>query len=123
MNGSRPKVPAENISIINRVTVFVGKYIGCQETLIIKGRLEGEVETGGNVIVDLEGEANADLKAGNIHNFGTIKGNVRVKERLEIKNTGKINGNVSYKILDISEGGIFNGKCAHSAEEKLTPKI
>ena len=73
------------------------------------------METSGNVVIGLRGEANADLKAENIHNFGAIKGNVKVKERLEIKNTGKVDGDVSYKILDINEGGIFNGKCAHSA--------
>lgn len=116
MNGNGPKVPAKNISIINRATVFVGKYIGCQETLIIEGRLEGEVQTDGNVVVALGGEANADLKAGNIHNFGAIKGNMKVKERLEIRNTGRVDGDVSYKILDISEGGTLNGKCAYSAD-------
>lgn len=116
MSGNRPKVPAENISIINRATVFVGKYIGRQETLIIEGQLEGEVQTDGNVIVALRGEANADLKAGNIHNFGAIKGNMKVKKRLEIRDTGRVDGNVSYKILDINEGGILNGKCAYSAD-------
>lgn len=115
--GNKRKVLKENVSIIDITTILTGKYIGCQEAvLIIEGRLEGQINTDGDIVINPSGRVVANLKAKNISNAGIIKGNINTKEKMEIKDKGIVDGNIRYKFLSIDKGATLNGKCAYSAD-------
>ncbi len=77
----------------------------------IEGAVTGSIVTSGNLIVGEHAHINANLQANNAHVAGYIKGNLLVKERLELAATSKIDGDIATKVLVIAEGAQLSGKC------------
>jgi cytoskeletal protein CcmA (bactofilin family) len=54
---------------------------------------------------------------------GAITGDVTASERLELASNARVEGNVYYKLLEMSAGAQINGKMVHRAEPpKQLPK-
>ena len=55
---------------------------------------------------------------------GTIKGNVRAAERIEVQHKGEITGDVYYKVIEMAMGAVINGsllrEMVDSARDKAT---
>ena len=47
---------------------------------------------------------------------GTIKGDIHATEHLELAGQARIEGNVSYKVLEMAAGSQITGKIMHQAE-------
>lgn len=71
-------------------------------TLSEKGRIEGEVRVPFQII------------------NGEIKGNIYAVEHIELANKARINGNVFYKLLEMSVGSEVNGQLIHVGEAEET---
>ncbi|KUO48839.1 MAG: hypothetical protein APF76_18345 [Desulfitibacter sp. BRH_c19] len=97
-------------TIIGKDSNFQGNLKG-QGTLRVDGKIEGEVECQGDVVVGEGGFVSAGLKARNLLVAGIIKGNVSVSEKLEIASTGRIEGDISTSSLIIDDGALFQGSC------------
>ncbi len=78
-------------------------------TLRIDGRVEGRI-LAECVILSETGSVKGEMAAGKIVVGGRIEGNLKAKEIVEIKSTGKVLGDIMTKKLSIMEGGEFNGK-------------
>jgi cytoskeletal protein CcmA (bactofilin family) len=78
--------------------------------LLFDGRLEGEVHSGGTLTVGESAEIIGDIKSGSVVVFGTIQGNITVKERCVIKDTASVVGDVTAKTLSIDAGAVFVGQ-------------
>lgn len=79
--------------------------------VVIEGQLTGTLKTSKNVRIGAGARIKADVEAANIIQAGEIRGNVKVLEKLQLKSTAKIFGNVETSIMSVEEGGILNGKC------------
>ena len=62
-------------------------------TLCIDGKFEGEIHTGGTLIVSETGDIEADIQAGTVVCEGQVKGNIVASERVELRPKSKIIGN------------------------------
>lgn len=78
-------------------------------TLRIDGRVEGRI-LAECVILSETGLVKGEIAAGKIVVGGRMEGNLRAKEIVEIKSTGKVFGDIITKRLSIMERGEFNGK-------------
>ncbi|HSE13629.1 MAG TPA: polymer-forming cytoskeletal protein, partial [Rudaea sp.] len=47
---------------------------------------------------------------------GAVTGDVTADERLELASNARVEGNVYYKVLEMSAGAQINGKMVHRAE-------
>lgn len=97
-------------TIVGKDTNFQGN-IKAQGTLRIDGKVEGEIDCQGDVVVGENGFVAAGLKARNLLVAGVIKGNVSVSGKLEIASTGKLEGDISTGSLIIDDGALFQGSC------------
>lgn len=79
--------------------------------VVIEGQLTGTLKTSKNVRIGTAARIKADVEAANILQSGEIRGNVKCLEKLQLKSTAKIFGNVETNILSVEEGGVLNGKC------------
>lgn len=95
-------------TIIGRNTSFKGTVSG-DGNIRIDGKLEGEITVSGVVVIGEQGEVTANIKATDVLISGSIKGNIDVREKLEITGTGKLYGDVKASVLSISEGAVFRG--------------
>lgn len=95
-------------TLIGEGTVFEGK-IKSEASIRIEGRLEGDIECGGDVTVGEKGSARSHIRARHVIVAGSVTGNVSASGKLTIKATGQLYGNLSAQELSIEPGGIFQG--------------
>ncbi|KXG76392.1 hypothetical protein AN618_16320 [Fervidicola ferrireducens] len=79
--------------------------------LRIEGRIEGELESTGDIIIAETGVVNAQLKARNAVIAGEVNGNVFLSGKLEIKSSGRVLGDLKVEGLTVEDGAFFEGRC------------
>jgi cytoskeletal protein CcmA (bactofilin family) len=75
-----------------------------------------EFVTLGNVTVERNGTLSAPTRAANLTVKGKVWGNVKVSERVQIKRTGLLRGDVIAPSLSVDEGGVLVGRCVIGAD-------
>lgn len=119
MFGKKDAINMEKVdTIIGKDSHFIGNIKGAG-TIRVDGKIEGEVECLGDVVVGENGYVSAGLKARNLLVAGIIKGNVSVSGKLEIASSGRIEGDISTCSLIIDDGALFQGTCQMTGSAKL----
>ena len=77
----------------------------------IDGQFEGSIETAGSVLVSKGGKSKAEIVAGNIILEGTVEGGLQAQERIELKSTARLGGDIKASKLVVEEGAVFVGRC------------
>ncbi len=95
-------------TLISATTSFSGS-IKSDGLITVHGRVEGDIETAGALLVGKQGQIQANINAQNVAVAGAVVGNIFASERLEIASTGKVLGDISTSCLVIEEGGFFHG--------------
>jgi cytoskeletal protein CcmA (bactofilin family) len=91
-------------------------------TIRVDGKLSGEVISKDTLIVGEGAEVEAEINVGILISWGSVKGNVRAEDRIQLHESSELTGNISTPMLTIAEGAFFNGSCEmpHGAD-KVTP--
>ena len=77
----------------------------------VNGRVTGEVNVEGRVIVADKGVIDGTLVAANADVAGTVLGDLHVAERLLLKSTARVEGTIKTSRLVVEEGAMFDGQC------------
>lgn len=108
------KNPVYDIGMIGTVfssnTEFSGD-LTFKKSLQINGKFEGEISSGGYLVIGEGAVVKANIKADTVIVKGVVHGNIEALDRLEIHTQGKLYGNIRTKKLMISDGVVFEGKC------------
>jgi cytoskeletal protein CcmA (bactofilin family) len=86
--------------------------------IIIDGTVCGTIKTSKDLTVGKPSVIFANIEAGNAIIAGEVQGNLLIHNRLELKATAKIFGDVATTIIDIEAGAILNGHCQMAEQEK-----
>ncbi len=112
----RSSTTSSPISPVERVTSVLGPGISWKGDLRgkggvrIEGALEGEIAVRGMVIIGETGRVTCEeLKAGTVIVAGSVKGKI-VSEKLEIRATGRVYGDVTVQSISTDEGAFLRGK-------------
>lgn len=97
-------------TVFNKNTEFTGD-LTFKKSLQINGKFDGEISSGGYLVIGEEALVKANIKADTVIIKGTVYGNIEAVSRLEIHTNGKLYGNIRTKKLVISDGVVFEGKC------------
>jgi len=93
--------------------------ISGNEDLLIDGSVEGLITLDERKLtVGPSAKVTADIIAREIVVFGNVKGNLRAKDRIEIKKDGSVNGDLTTSRIMIEDGAYFKG----SIEIDRTPE-
>lgn len=87
--------------------------------LIIDGRIEGEVNSEGDLTVGENAQIIGDIKTRSVVVFGKVNGNITVTDRCELKQNAELKGDVVAGKLAIEEGASFMGLSTVGAPTKL----
>ena len=102
---------AENLStIIGKDSVFTGD-MEVKGTLRIDGRIKGKIICDETVSIGATGDVEADIDAKMVTVAGTVVGNIRTSEKIEMQAKAKVLGDVLTKNIVIEQGAIFHGSC------------
>lgn len=103
-------------SEMNHLTTSIGEEcifegsISTSSSTRIDGTLQGKVMGENSLIVGERGVVTGEIRALEIIVFGRIEGVIET-DRLEIKDTGVVTGDLYVGKLVVQEGGIYNGRC------------
>lgn len=97
-------------TVISKDVSFQGT-IQASGVLRIDGRIQGNIDTQGDVIIGKDGVVNAHVRAANVVVAGHLQGDVDVSGRLQILPGGKLFGDAKVGVLVVEEGAIFKGQC------------
>lgn len=77
----------------------------------IDGTLEGNILLEGKLVLGEKARIVGKIVCKNADIWGTIEGDIYVKERLEFKSVSNMKGNIKTSQLHIEAGALFNGTC------------
>ena len=82
-----------------------------EKSFLIRGKVSGEINAKGLLVIDEEAEINAGINAPQVIIRGLVEGDVTAAEKVEISATGRLVGNVTAPEILMETGCMFNGRC------------
>jgi cytoskeletal protein CcmA (bactofilin family) len=98
----------DNITLLAKGVLLKGE-IHVEGTVRIDGRLEGEIQTKGQVIIGEDGLVQGTIMAGTVISSGRIKATVTAIERVQLMKTATLIGEVHTPVLIMEEGAKIQG--------------
>jgi cytoskeletal protein CcmA (bactofilin family) len=78
--------------------------------LLVDGRIEGEINSDGNLTVGENARLRAEIRTASIFIHGKVHGNITVTERCELRAGSEVVGDLKAKTLFVEAGAVFVGK-------------
>jgi cytoskeletal protein CcmA (bactofilin family) len=101
--------PERDMVNIGKSVVIKGELSG-SEDLTIEGQVEGKIELRQNVLtIGPNGKIKAQVFAKSIIVQGEVHGNVTATERVDIRDNGSVDGDLSAPRVAIADGAHFRG--------------
>jgi cytoskeletal protein CcmA (bactofilin family) len=91
------------------------------DELRVDGSFEGEMTSDGTVHVGPDGDVKADIKVGNAVVEGKVNGNITASDRVELRATAKMIGDIKAAKMIVEEGVVFVGRCEVSSDKAKLP--
>jgi cytoskeletal protein CcmA (bactofilin family) len=127
INGSTHKeayMSAERSQTINgahATTIGKGSQItgnlSFEGTVMIEGKVEGEIAAQESVIVGETAVVQAQVTADSVVVTGNVTGDITARRRVEIRAPGKLFGNITTPSLIIHDGVVFEGHCSMGGDQ------
>src|ERR1700690_2016682 len=117
----RPGAPTARTLACLGSTIVVKGEIYSDEDLQIDGKVEGNISLEGHrLTVGRTAKLNSEITAREVIVYGNASGNLRARDRVEIKKDGQVIGDITTTRISIEEGAYFKG---HIEIERAQPSI
>lgn len=101
--------PSSGVANIGRSVVVKGELVG-SEDLVIDGRVEGTINLRQHLLtIGPDGRITAEVTAKSVVVLGQVEGNIAATEKIEIRENGTVDGDISAPRVAIAEGAHFRG--------------
>jgi cytoskeletal protein CcmA (bactofilin family) len=107
---TRSEVPRSvDIATIGKSVVVKGELSG-SEDLYVDGEVEGSISLRGqSLTIGPNGRVHANVEARNVIVHGRIDGNIKASDRVELRKSASLSGDISTARVAIEEGAFFKG--------------
>ena len=100
---------SKDVVNIGKSVVIKGELNG-SEDLTVEGSVEGKIELKQNVLtIGPNGRIKAEVYAKAVIVLGEVVGNIAASEKVDIRDNGKVDGNIVAPRVAIAEGAHFRG--------------
>jgi cytoskeletal protein CcmA (bactofilin family) len=82
----------------------------------IDGQVDGEINAKDNLVIGENAVVTAQIRAASIIVGGKVSGDITASQRIEIRPSARVLGNLSSPTLVVHEGALFEGHCAMQPE-------
>lgn len=119
-----PKVKEEEIPQKSSKTSMIGKgmvitgQINSDSDLRIDGKLIGDITCKSKIVIGQDGEVEGNIYANNADITGSVKGNIVVKELLNLRDKAVISGDIDASKMFMEPTVTFNGTCSMKGGSK-----
>ena len=87
-----------------------GKYT-CTGTVMLDAKLRGEITAKDTLIIGDRGVVHATVQAATVVVHGEVVGNVTASERVELKGSARVTGDVEAPVISVEAGAVLEGHC------------
>lgn len=109
-NGKDGVKESDLTGFIDEASQIEGKYT-FSGTVMLNGRFKGEIDSKDTLIVGEKGVVHATVRAGVVLVNGEVIGNIYGHERVELRGTARVTGDVEAPVIVVEEGVHFDGHC------------
>ena len=112
-----PSTAGSQRTYMGRTVVAQGQ-ITSGEDLLIEGQFEGTISLNDHCLtVGTEGRVKAEIRARQVVIQGSVTGNVEAREKIDIRRTGHVVGDLVAATVAIEEGAYFKGSIDIARDE------
>ena len=97
-----------------------GRYV-CTGTVMLDARLRGELSAQDTLLIGEQGVVHATVKATTVVVRGEVVGDVTASERVELKKTARVTGDIAAPVVVMEEGAVHDGACRMTAPPPVAP--
>lgn len=106
------------VTILDETFGFKGS-IKFDTSCIIKGYIEGRIESNDKLVIGPNAVINADIKAKSLECFGKINGDIDIDEEAYFHSPAILNGSIKTDQLTFEKGCLLNGRVDMKIPESL----
>ena len=118
MKTNNPTSGGSQHTFLGRTVVTQGQMTS-GEDLLIEGRFEGNISLEDHCLtIGTEGHVKAEIRARQVVVLGSVTGNVVAHEKIEIRRTGHVVGDLVAATVAIEEGAYFKGSIDIARDDK-----
>lgn len=117
-----PAQEGDTIETVVGPSVNVEGDFSSEGDIIVKGSVTGTVYTSRLLLVEQGAKISANVQAGSAKIAGEVKGNMRIRETLELSSTARVLGDVEVRTLSVEPGAVLYGKVTMTGVEGLDTK-
>jgi cytoskeletal protein CcmA (bactofilin family) len=104
--------PGEDlVGYLEPTTEVEGRIRVAAGMIRLNAQFRGEIISQGTVVIAEQGDLEASVRGRVVSVAGKVKGSVHASDRIEIKETGVVLGEIYTRVLLIEAGGYFEGQC------------
>lgn len=108
-SGERRHPGGNEMANIGKSISIKGDVVGDEDT-ILEGRVEGRVSLRNfHLTIGPNGDVQGEVSAKQVTVVGKIVGNIIASERIEVRETGRVQGDLIAPRLTVAEGAVING--------------
>jgi cytoskeletal protein CcmA (bactofilin family) len=128
LGGKKDEAPSSSKPLFKREEEFVSTRPGDIHTLLgkgsefegkltfegqvrIDGKFSGQIFTKDTIVIGDGARVQAEISAGTVIIHGTVEGNVKATQLIELKQPGRVKGTLEAPALSIDRGVMFEGTC------------
>ena len=121
MFGRRGKRPqrSELTAFIDEGSEIEGRYT-FRGTVMLNGRFKGEIASEDTLIIGERGVVQADVRAGRVQVSGEVTGNLKATDRIDLRRTARVYGDLEAPVVVVEEGVVFEGHCRMAKPGPIT---
>jgi cytoskeletal protein CcmA (bactofilin family) len=111
-------VPSQGASILGRSMVLKGELSG-KEDLTVEGQFEGIIDVADNTVtIGAQGQVKSEIRARHVVVHGSVSGKIAAREKIDIRRTGNVIGDLVSAGVAIEDGAYFKGSIEILREAK-----
>ncbi len=102
--------PGDIHTLLGKGSEFTGK-LTFEGQVRIDGKFNGEIATKDTIVIGDGARVEATISAGTVIIHGTVVGNVTAAQIIELKQPGRVKGDLNTPALTIERGASYDGTC------------
>ena len=112
----KPETAASDAARSDSDTAFFGGKLSIKGkvtgsgNLIVMGKLEGEVDLAGELVVAAPAVLNGEIRAVTLAVSGTVTGTLTAGEKIHLEKSAVVRGRMNTPRLSVVDGATFNGE-------------
>ena len=114
--------PGDIHTLIGKGSEFDGK-LSFEGQVRIDGKFTGQIMTKDVLVIGEGARVQAEISAGTVIVNGVVEGNIKAATLIELKQPGKVKGNLESPAISIDRGVIFEGSCKMEGIGKGGPAL